>query len=721
MALAELYADGIEAGIQRDLRRPAPPPDQSFSTWGMIGSGFSAIPGAALEAAGSFADLVAGMEGRSSAALAGMGVPITDADRKADVQRRMDGAGRAMRQKADDFFPDPLSAHWSETAFSGLARFATKAVADVALFGPTGGAATLGLDEFNTTRQRLIDKGVDSDTATKAGAVTGVVSALGVRLPMAGKTVAGTTALVAVGGPGSFVAHEALTREILQRADYPAEAMTHDPTDPLGLVLSTVVPGAFGAYAMRGARVRQREVAGGGVPLAQMTGAERTALKYNDARLDDFARQAAETYGVPPEILLGIKNAGEKSNSTQTSPAGARGVMQFMPATAREMGLTDPTDPLASIDAGARYLRKLHNAYGSWDAAVAHYNGGGAQAAIVRGGGKPTIPETAAYLERVQKYARGNAVETAAARPEMVDAARVQVLEQTVARSLPDHPEALADVIRASDEVAAGRTPLVEQPARLDVAQLEAEAAQHRNDFAAAGTQDSADFGGNPDHHVGAFLDARPDLAVRDAHGIAGGNALRRLDELLADGVDPQRPFHTVKVGDRGGMLADRVNDSASFVVLGREDGAPIREGGIQAVVVNGGHAFAVPRIAEAHPGVEFIDATTGRSLQAMPRPQAGADAAEPPRPASQGVNALPVADSVAIERAPAATSEPGSLDAQVTQRLLDEQPGLQVKLPGSDETLSLKAAMERIKEEKADEAGFADLVRVAVQCALST
>jgi soluble lytic murein transglycosylase-like protein len=91
---------------------------------------------------------------------------------------------------------------------------------------------------------------------------------------------------------------------------------------------------------------------------------------------------------VPPALLLAVKNAGEKSGPTAVSGKGATGVMQFMEGTAKEMGLADRTDPVASIDAGARYLKKLHDAYGSWDAAVAHYNGGGAQAAIVRGGGR---------------------------------------------------------------------------------------------------------------------------------------------------------------------------------------------------------------------------------------------------------------------------------------------------------------------------------------------
>lgn len=57
------------------------------------------------------------------------------------------------------------------------------------------------------------------------------------------------------------------------------------------------------------------------------------------------------------------------------SPAGAVGIAQFMPATAREMGI-NPLDPYQAIDAAARYLAKLYRATGSWDKALASYNWG---------------------------------------------------------------------------------------------------------------------------------------------------------------------------------------------------------------------------------------------------------------------------------------------------------------------------------------------------------
>lgn len=57
------------------------------------------------------------------------------------------------------------------------------------------------------------------------------------------------------------------------------------------------------------------------------------------------------------------------------SPAGALGIAQFMPATAKEMGI-DPLDPFAAIDAAARYLRSLYRKTGDWQKALAAYNWG---------------------------------------------------------------------------------------------------------------------------------------------------------------------------------------------------------------------------------------------------------------------------------------------------------------------------------------------------------
>lgn len=123
---------------------------------------------------------------------------------------------------------------------------------------------------------------------------------------------------------------------------------------------------------------------------------------YNDPRLDDYARKAATARGIDPDILLSIKNQGERSNPTAVSPKGAAGVMQMMPGTWKAYGKGDPKDPYASIDAAAEFISKeLNPKYqGNKAAILAHYNGGVSQGQAVASGGNPTFGETQSYLQR---------------------------------------------------------------------------------------------------------------------------------------------------------------------------------------------------------------------------------------------------------------------------------------------------------------------------------
>lgn len=130
-------------------------------------------------------------------------------------------------------------------------------------------------------------------------------------------------------------------------------------------------------------------------------------VKYDDPRLDEFAGVVEERYKLPPGLLVAIKNAGEKSNTGQISPAGAKGVMQFIDST-RSTYQHDPNNPFASIDAAGRYFQDLLKRYnGNVKAAVTEYNGGVVQARRVMEGGNPTAQETIAYLARIKSFMQG--------------------------------------------------------------------------------------------------------------------------------------------------------------------------------------------------------------------------------------------------------------------------------------------------------------------------
>jgi soluble lytic murein transglycosylase-like protein len=83
------------------------------------------------------------------------------------------------------------------------------------------------------------------------------------------------------------------------------------------------------------------------------------------------------------------------------SEKGAMGLMQLMPATARDMFVADAWDPVQNIEGGARYLRVLANQYeGDMVKTLAAYNAG-PEAVRRSGGAVPNIPETREYVRKV--------------------------------------------------------------------------------------------------------------------------------------------------------------------------------------------------------------------------------------------------------------------------------------------------------------------------------
>ncbi len=112
-------------------------------------------------------------------------------------------------------------------------------------------------------------------------------------------------------------------------------------------------------------------------------------------------RSAQVKYGVPASLLAAVAHQESGYNPRAVSPAGARGLMQLMPGTARTLGV-DPDDPAQAVDGAARMLRNLINEFGSADQALAAYNAG--PGAVHRYQGIPPYPETKAYVPAVLGY-----------------------------------------------------------------------------------------------------------------------------------------------------------------------------------------------------------------------------------------------------------------------------------------------------------------------------
>jgi hypothetical protein len=93
-------------------------------------------------------------------------------------------------------------------------------------------------------------------------------------------------------------------------------------------------------------------------------------------RFCEALREAAESSDIPIAFFARLLWQESKFKSSAVSSAGARGVAQFMPATAAEVGLDDPSDPYQALPASAKFLRKLHDQFGNLGLAAAAYNAG---------------------------------------------------------------------------------------------------------------------------------------------------------------------------------------------------------------------------------------------------------------------------------------------------------------------------------------------------------
>jgi hypothetical protein len=107
----------------------------------------------------------------------------------------------------------------------------------------------------------------------------------------------------------------------------------------------------------------------------------------------------AARYDLSPAMIEAVIWQESRWHANAISPAGARGLAQLMPATARALG-TDPDDPAANIEGGVRYLRQLVDGFGGdIERALAAYNAGPGR--VMRAGGVPAIPETRAYVTSI--------------------------------------------------------------------------------------------------------------------------------------------------------------------------------------------------------------------------------------------------------------------------------------------------------------------------------
>jgi len=147
-----------------------------------------------------------------------------------------------------------------------------------------------------------------------------------------------------------------------------------------------------------------------GAPAAAPRSAPEAAPEVADVALDTpvqgvpdrWRNQVYSTaikYNLSPNLLEAVVWQESRWRPDAVSPAGARGLTQLMPGTARQMGV-DPLDPLANLEGGARYLRLQLDLFdGDVERALAAYNAGPAR--VQRAGGIPAIRETQIYVASI--------------------------------------------------------------------------------------------------------------------------------------------------------------------------------------------------------------------------------------------------------------------------------------------------------------------------------
>lgn len=151
----------------------------------------------------------------------------------------------------------------------------------------------------------------------------------------------------------------------------------------------------------RGAYTRI-EVGGRSTATASCLGLTADSMQQRATSYAPLIRKAATKHGVSPELVSAVMRVESCYDPRAVSRSGARGLMQLMPGTARDLGVKDSFDPEQNVDGGVRYLAAMLGRFkNDVRLGLAAYNAG--PEAVAAHKGVPPYPETQSYVSRILK------------------------------------------------------------------------------------------------------------------------------------------------------------------------------------------------------------------------------------------------------------------------------------------------------------------------------